>query len=94
MDAVTLLQEPNNLNFPENCAHANYSQRYGAPQVWGFTDANCAVKSPFMCRISGGAGYKYNATSNNTFIFTPGGQVACIYVTRPLLESHILLPRL
>jgi hypothetical protein len=57
--------------YPENCAVANYTERYGSPQVWGFADANCGIMAPFICRISGGAGYVYNSTTNQTFIFTP-----------------------
>jgi hypothetical protein len=59
------------MQFPENCAVANYTQRYGAPQAWGFADAPCGMLAAFVCRVSGNAGYQYNATTNNTFIFTP-----------------------
>lgn len=76
VDATTSLPEPNNIDNPEYCAVANYSQRYGAPQVWAFADANCGIRAPFICRISGGAGYQYNASTNNTFIFTPGETTA------------------
>jgi hypothetical protein len=65
------IPEPNNMLFPENCAVANYTQRYGTPQAWGFADAPCGMLAAFICRTSGGTGYQYNATTNNTFIFTP-----------------------
>jgi hypothetical protein len=77
LDASSSLPEPNNIDNPEFCAVGNYSQRYGAPQVWAFADANCGIRAPFMCRISGGAGYQYNASTNDSFIFTPGKRIAC-----------------
>jgi hypothetical protein len=40
--------EPNNGNFPENCAVANWTESYGS--AWGWADANCAIMASVVCR--------------------------------------------
>ncbi len=42
--------EPNNQDFPENCATAIFAQAYGFPSAWGWGDANCNSKAAVMCR--------------------------------------------
>ncbi len=42
--------EPNNLVAPELCAAANASQAYDEPSTWGWADANCTIRMPFMCK--------------------------------------------
>lgn len=39
---------------PEYCAVANYSQTYGKPTAWGWSDINCAKNFVFMCRLQSG----------------------------------------
>ena len=39
---------------PEYCAVANYSQTYGRPEAWGWSDTNCMYNFIFICRIQGG----------------------------------------
>jgi hypothetical protein len=41
--------EPNNAFPPEDCAGANHSQSYSG--TWGWSDAHCKLKFPFMCEI-------------------------------------------
>ena len=42
--------EPNNINNPEFCAVANFSQTFGTPTAWGWADSTCSNRFPFMCR--------------------------------------------
>ena len=43
--------EPNNGEFPENCAVANFSESYGFPSAWGWADVSCAnAKAVVVCR--------------------------------------------
>jgi hypothetical protein len=44
------VDEPNNVYAPENCAASNYSQAFGQPSAWGWSDARCRTKLPFICR--------------------------------------------
>jgi hypothetical protein len=47
-----IVPEPNNMdNPPELCAGANFSQVYGALNAWGWSDANCSIAAPFMCKL-------------------------------------------
>lgn len=45
--------EPNNAVFPpEFCVVANWSQSYGNPRRWGWSDVNCdVVRASFMCKV-------------------------------------------
>jgi hypothetical protein len=52
--ALEPLKEPNNVAPPEYCAVANYSQTYGKPTAWGWSDINCAKNFVFMCRLQSG----------------------------------------
>jgi hypothetical protein len=47
-------KEPNNVVPPEYCVIANYSQTYGRPEAWGWSDTNCLYNFIFICRIQGG----------------------------------------
>jgi hypothetical protein len=48
----SIIPEPNNLdNPPELCAGGNFSQSYGPLNVAGWSDANCSISSPFMCKL-------------------------------------------
>jgi hypothetical protein len=43
--------EPNNVDFPENCAVANFTESYGTPLAWGWADASCTnVRAAVICR--------------------------------------------
>ena len=42
--------EPNNMLGGENCGAANASQSYR--NAWGWMDANCNTRMPFMCRLN------------------------------------------
>lgn len=44
--------EPNNLQGQENCGAANASQAYDS--AFGWMDANCNIKMPFLCRLNSG----------------------------------------
>jgi hypothetical protein len=46
--------EPNNQLRDENCAVANYSQKYqgGEMQAWGWSDAKCSTKATFICKVA------------------------------------------
>jgi hypothetical protein len=46
--------EPNNYKYPELCAAANWTEVYGKPVAWGWSDANCLTKLPGLCRQQGG----------------------------------------
>jgi hypothetical protein len=43
-------KEPNNLDAPELCGAANSSQVYDNPEAWGWSDARCSKKLPFICK--------------------------------------------
>jgi hypothetical protein len=43
------LREPNAFTGLELCAGANGSQVYGG--AWGWSDENCGLKAPFVCRL-------------------------------------------
>jgi hypothetical protein len=43
--------EPNNLGPPETCAVANASQAFDEPAAWGWADANCGLRLPFICKL-------------------------------------------
>jgi hypothetical protein len=47
------LLEPNNaIAPPEYCMLANWTQAYGNPRRWGWSDVNCnMVQATFMCRV-------------------------------------------
>ena len=45
-------REPYQTNPPENCGVSNFTQRYGVPSAWGWSDVNCLDKFIFMCRIN------------------------------------------
>jgi hypothetical protein len=45
------LREPNAFSGLELCAGANGSQFYGG--AWGWSDENCGLKAPFVCKIRG-----------------------------------------
>jgi hypothetical protein len=47
------LLEPNNaIAPPEYCMVANWSQAYGNPRRWGWSDVNCnMVHATFICRV-------------------------------------------
>jgi hypothetical protein len=47
------LLEPNNaIAPPEFCMVANFSQAYGSPRRWGWSDVNCnLVQATFLCRV-------------------------------------------
>jgi hypothetical protein len=48
----TLLEPNNAISPPEFCMVANWSQAYGSPRRWGWSDVNCdLVKATFMCRV-------------------------------------------
>ena len=63
------VKEPNNAEYPELCATANYSEAFGKPMAWGWADTNCSVLAPFICRRPGFDGYIYNSTTGGTFLF-------------------------
>jgi hypothetical protein len=45
------VREPNAYNGLELCAGANGSQVYGG--AWGWSDENCGIRAPFVCKIRG-----------------------------------------
>jgi hypothetical protein len=45
------IREPNAFSGFELCAGANGSQFYGG--AWGWSDENCGLKAPFVCKIRG-----------------------------------------
>lgn len=47
-------KEPNAIQPPEYCAVANYTQRYGQPSAWGWSDVNCNRNFIFICRLQSG----------------------------------------
>jgi hypothetical protein len=63
------MREPNNVNFPEYCAVANYTEAFGKPSAWGWADTRCnSTRAPFICRRPGSDGYHYNSTTGGTFL--------------------------
>lgn len=46
-----IADEPNNLYGQENCAIANSSQSYSG--AWGWSDEQCTMRAPFICKIRG-----------------------------------------
>ena len=42
--------EPNNLVPPEVCAAANASQAFDEPSAWGWADAPCGIRLPYICK--------------------------------------------
>ncbi len=57
--------EPNSKGY---CAVANFTTSYGGAAGWCDTDCN-KTRAVFMCKKQGNAGYYYNATNGNTYIF-------------------------
>jgi hypothetical protein len=45
-------RQPDNAASVEWCAGANYSLVYN--EVWGWSDTNCSVAYPYICRADGG----------------------------------------
>jgi hypothetical protein len=45
--------EPNNLYPSEACAVANASQAFDDPAAWGWADASCGLRLPYICKIVG-----------------------------------------
>lgn len=43
--------EPNNRLGSELCSVGNWSQTYGVPQAWGWSDTKCNMQFPTMCRL-------------------------------------------
>lgn len=37
---------------PELCAVANHSAAYGLPKAWGWADARCGLRLPFLCKVA------------------------------------------
>jgi hypothetical protein len=46
------VKEPFQAEPPEFCTVANYTETYGRPNVWGWSDTNCGNKFFPMCRIN------------------------------------------
>ena len=44
--------QPDNKLGSENCGVANWTQRAGTPEAWGWDDKPCSQKYVFMCRVS------------------------------------------
>jgi hypothetical protein len=42
--------EPNNFKYPELCVAGNWTEVYGKPAAWGWSDVNCLTKLPGLCR--------------------------------------------
>ncbi len=42
--------EPNNQQFPENCATAVAAAAYGFPSAWGWADTHCSAQAAVVCR--------------------------------------------
>jgi hypothetical protein len=62
--------EPNQLTGGENCVVANYTQRYGVPVAYGWSDVNCGQGYHFMCKINkpGPSSISYvNTTTRNQY---------------------------
>jgi hypothetical protein len=57
--------EPNSQAY---CAVANFTTAYGGCAGWCDTDCT-RTKAVFMCKKQGSAGYHYNASNGNTYIF-------------------------
>jgi hypothetical protein len=54
---ATRVKEPNNADFPENCAVANVSEAFGKPLAWGWADTSCNnTLAAFICRRPGEGG--------------------------------------
>jgi hypothetical protein len=77
-----MIKEPNNLTTSELCAVANYSQSYSF--VYGWSDANCSLLLPAMCKVPTPGMYAYvsnvtNATYllNTTMVNMPTAQKTC-----------------
>jgi hypothetical protein len=46
------VKEPFQVQPPEFCSVANYTEAYGRPNVWGWSDTNCGNQYFPMCRIN------------------------------------------
>jgi hypothetical protein len=60
------LKEPNNLSFnrtrvDESCAVGNASQAYNS--AWGWSDAQCTLKLPSMCKVAAPSMHLYSSGS-------------------------------
>jgi hypothetical protein len=44
--------EPNNLAGQEFCGGANSSEAWGAEQAFGWSDEDCEMRLPFMCKVA------------------------------------------
>lgn len=44
--------QPDNALGQENCGVANWTQRAGTPDAWGWDDRPCNHKYIFMCRVT------------------------------------------
>jgi hypothetical protein len=64
------IKEPNNLNPPEMCGAANYTQRYGG--AWGWSDTACSSPLVFICRLLKPGNFTITSavTGNNFTFFT------------------------
>lgn len=45
--------QPDNRLGSEMCGVANWTQRVGTPEAWGWDDKPCDHKYIFMCRVMG-----------------------------------------
>lgn len=63
------IPEPNSITGQEYCVAANYSQAYGSPPAWGWSDTACNTQNIFICRKLAPKAYYYNSTGGSTFIF-------------------------
>jgi hypothetical protein len=52
---VTGAMEPDSAFPPENCAVANWTERQGSPEAWGWADTSCMGTWASICRLEGGA---------------------------------------
>jgi hypothetical protein len=48
------IKEPFEADPPEGCMVANYTEVYGNPTAWGWSDTKCNNKFMPMCRINSG----------------------------------------
>jgi hypothetical protein len=58
------LPEPNSMS---NCTAADASSSFGG--AWGWNDVPCERRQAFVCRRLSSAGFYYNASNGNTYIF-------------------------
>jgi hypothetical protein len=62
------LKEPNNYSFnwtrlDESCAAANSSQAFN--NAWGWSDAQCSLKLPSMCKVAAPRMYMYTSSNGS-----------------------------